>query len=337
MKKNIIAFILVAITCTIGAILFFNSDDNRISNKDARNFSLSNTISITKIFLASKGGETVTLTNSGDHWMVNNKYIARQDRIDMLLKTAQKVQVKSKVPKKKTETVLKNLSSKHIKAEFYQGNELVKCYFIGDATQKGDGTYMLMIDPESQENASVPFITYIQGFQGYLTPRYEPLVKDWRDLKLFHFPKNRIKSIELTYPAEPNNSFTIDIQDKSYIVKQGDKIINASKENIRKYLLSFKSIAAEQLVPQKGIGKSVFNNLKATTPYFILKVTDLANKVNTVVGHRRNAKIGETNAIGEPLKYDPDKLYGVCFEGEELAILQYFVFSPLLKTAQEFE
>lgn len=337
MKKNIIVFVIVTIALIIGSVLFFSSDDNRISNKAAREFAIKQTNKISKIFLASKDGNSVTLTKTGDHWLVNNKYIAREDRIETLLNTAKKVQVKSKVAKKKTETVIKNLAGNHIKAEFYIGEDLVKCYYIGNSTQKGDGTYMLMIEPNTQENMDQPFITYIQGFQGYLTPRYEPILKDWRDLKIFHFPKNRIKSIELTYPGSPRNSFSIEIESKEYVVKQNGKKINASLENIRKYLLGFKSIAAEQLVPNVGMGKNIFDKLKSTTPFFKLTVTDLSGNKNTVLGHKRRAKIGELNAIGQPLQFDPDKLYGVCFNGDELAILQYFVFSPLLKTAQDFQ
>lgn len=337
MKKNIIGFALVAIAFIIGVFYFFTADENRISHQADREFAIKNTSNIDKIFLANKEGTQVTLTKNGDHWLVNNKYIAREDRIQSLLKTVSKVQVKSKVPKKKLESVIKNIATNHIKAEFFSNNNLQKSYFIGSATQKGDGTYMLMINPETLENSEQPFVTYIQGFQGYLTPRYEPLVKDWRDLKIFHFPKNRIKSVELTYPGNPANSFKIEIEDKKYVVKQDETNIHASSENIRKYLLSFKSIAAEQLVPNEGIGKNVFDNLKLNQPYFKLSVTDLSGKTNTVIGHQRMAKIGEVNAIGQPLQFDPDKLYGICFNGEELAILQYFVFGPLLKTASDFE
>ena len=67
-----------------------------------------------------------------------------------------------------------------------------------------------------------------------------------------------------------------------------------------------------------------------------LTVTDLSDKQNTVIGYKRSAKIGETNAMGLPLQFDPDRLYGICYGGKELTILQYYVFDPLLKTVNDF-
>lgn len=337
MNKSIITFSIILVIFVIGLVAYFKSSDNQLSDESARNFAIENIDQIDKIFLASKDGETITLSKKQDHWLVNNQFIAREDRISTLLETAKKVQTKNRIPKKKVERVIKNLATEHIKAEFYIGEQLHKSYFIGGATQQGEGTYMLQVNPETQENASTPFITYIMGFQGYLTPRYEPAIQNWRDLKIFHFPKNRIKSVELKYPSSPEKSFKIEIKDKKYVVKQNGKIIETTDELIKKYLLNFKTIAAERLVPQEGLGKDIHSKLKASTPYFELTVTDLSDEKNTVIGYKRAAKIGETNAMGMPIQFDPDRLYGICFGGNELTILQYYVFDPLLIGAQYFK
>lgn len=336
MNKSIITFFVILVIFVIGLVFYFQSNDNKLSDETARNFSIENIDEIDKIFLASKAGIKITLTKTEDHWLVNNKFIARQDRIENLLETAKKVQTKNRISKKKVDRVIKNLSTDHIKAEFYIGDQLHKSYFVGGETQKGDGTYMLLINPETNENASTPFVTYIMGFQGYLTPRFEPLIDNWRDLKIFHFPKNRIKSVEMSYPTNPENSFKIEIKDKRYVVKQYGEIIQTKDEQIKKYLLNFKSIAAERLVPNEGLGKDILDRLSGSSPYFKLTVTDLSDKQNTVIGYKRSAKIGETNAMGLPLQFDPDRLYGICYGGKELTILQYYVFDPLLKTVNDF-
>ena len=76
--------------------------------------------------------------------------------------------------------------------------------------------------------------------------------------------------------------------------------------------------------------------IQASSPYFKLTVTNLSGISNTVLGYRRSAEIGETNAMGMPLKFDPDRFYGICFGGKELTILQYYVFDPILKTVNDF-
>ena len=336
MMKSIVIFSVILAVFITGMVIYFQSNDNHLNNENERNFAIKHINEIDKIFLASKDGVSITLTKQEDHWLVNNQFIAIQDRINTLLNTAKKIKTKNRISKKKINRVIKNLSANHIKTEFYCKGQLKKSYFVGGETQERDGTYMLLIDPETQLNAKQPFVTSIRGFQGYLTPRYEPLIDNWRDLKIFHFPKNRIKSVEIQYPNVPENSFKIEIEDREYILKQNGNKVAAKNENIKLYLLNFKTIAAERLVPKIGLGKDIMARIQASSPYFKLTVTNLSGISNTVLGYRRSAEIGETNAIGMPLKFDPDRFYGICFGGKELTILQYYVFDPILKTVNDF-
>ena len=336
MMKSIVTFIVILAVFITGMVVYFQSNDNHLNSENERDFAIKHINEIDKIILASKDGVSITLTKKEDHWLVNNQFIARQDRINTLLNTAKKIKTKNRISKKKINRVIKNLLANHIKTEFYSNGELQKSYFVGGETQEGDGTYMLLIDPETRLNAEQPFVTNIRGFQGYLTPRYEPLIDNWRDLKIFHFPKNRIKSVEIQYPDVPENSFKIEIEDREYILKQNGNKVAAKNENIKLYLLNFKKIAAERIVPKIGLGKDIMARIQASSPYFKLTVTNLSGISNTVIGYRRSAEIGETNAIGMPLKFDPDRFYGMCFGGKELTILQYYVFDPILKTVNDF-
>lgn len=317
-------------------IAYLNNTSSSFSDEEERNFGIENIQEIDKIFLTKENGEQVTLHRKSDHWLVNDIYVAQEERINTILETAKRVKVRRRVAKTKQDQVLKNLATSHVKVEFYADGDLIRSYFIGGATQNSEGTYMLMTDPEENSNAEHPFITYIPGFQGYLTPRYDTKMENWRDLKLFHFPNNRIKSIELTYTGNPTSSFNISIQDKKYVVKQGDLVLSEDLQKIRKYLLGFKSISAERLVSKIGYGKTVIEKLKHEKPFFILKVTDLNDQVSEVIGYKRRANMGELNAVGEQLEFDADKFYGFCFQKKELAILQYFVFDPLLWKASDF-
>ena len=336
MIKSIVTFSVILSVFIIGMVIYFKSNDNHINNENERAFAIKNINEIDKIFLTSKDGVSITLTKKEDHWLVNNQFIAKQNKINTLLNTAKKIQTKNRISKKKINRVIKNISEDHIKTEFYSNGELQKSYFVGGETQKGDGTYMLLIDPETRLNAEQPFVTNIRGFQGYLTPRYEPLIDNWRDLKIFHFPKNRIKSVEIQYPNFPENSFKIEIEDRKYILKQQGKQVAAKRKKIELYLLNFKTIAAERIIPKIGLGKNIIDRIQESSPYFELTVTNLSGISNTVLGYRRSAKIGETNAMGIPLKFDPDRFYGMCFGGKELTILQYYVFDPILKTVNDF-
>ena len=335
MKKQIIVFFISFTTLIIGFFIFFYSSDNNLSAEDERDFRIKDIASIDKIFLADKKGRKVMLTKENDTWRVNNKYIARTIRIQSLLKTAQKIKVKQRVPRAQKERILKNLATNNIKVEFFSEGDLVKSYFIGSADASTTGTYMLLIDEESGENFPTPFLTHLIGFEGYLTPRYEPNPNTWRDLKIFFFPKNAIKSVKLEYPSEPENSFEIKLEKSEYALFQKNKKLNFKKTALKNYLLNFKSIAAENILTSK-LKENVYKKIKSQDIWFSLSVTNFMGKTTTVLGYKKKMPSGSTNTIGTPLLFDPDRFYGVCFDNE-LAILQQYVFGPLLINKSELQ
>lgn len=335
MKKQFTTFLILLVGLGVGLYFFFSSNNNKQSELEARNFKIENINSINKIFLSDKKGTQVTLTKEDDVWAVNNQYIARNLRIQTLLNTAKNIEVKQRVPLKQREIIFKNLATNNIKAEFFIDNDLVKSYFIGTADGTTTGTYMLLINEATGENYSLPFITHLLGFEGYLTPRYEPDPNTWRDLKIFYYPKNAIEKVKLEYPQSPENNFEIKLQDNRYALFQNNNSIKSNQTSIKKYLLNFKSIAAESLIPNP-FKDSIQNRLKNQKPWFTLSVTNLLNKTTTIKGYKKHLPAGSTNSIGLPIFYDPDRFYGVCFDNE-LSSLQYYVFEPILTTKAKLE
>tara|TARA_B100001173_G_scaffold216558_1_gene187067 strand:+ start:120 stop:1169 length:1050 start_codon:yes stop_codon:yes gene_type:complete len=335
MKKQLTVFIISFFFLIIGGYFFFYSTDDNLSQEDARNFGIKEINRIDKIFLADKKGTQVTLTKENDVWRVNGNYVAREIRIQTLLKTAKKIKVKQRVTKAQEVRILKNLATNNIKAEFFSKNNLVKSYFIGSADGSTTGTYMLLIDEESGENFTTPFLTHLIGFEGYLTPRYEPNPNTWRDLKIFFFPKNAIQSVKLEYPSAPENNFEIKLEKSDYALFQKKQRVISNPIAIKNYLLNFKSIAAENILTS-SVKDAVLNKIKTQNIWFSLSVTNFLGKTTTVKGYKKKMPFGSTNSIGLPMAFDPDRFYGICFNNE-LTTLQYFVFDPLLIKKSDLE
>ena len=328
MKKQLIAFSFFLTALAIGLFFFFTNEDEALNDKESRNFKISNIELIDKIFLSNTKGQKVILKKDQDIWRVNDTYVARNNRIKNLLKTAKGLEVKQRVPKQKEERIIKSLATSNIKAEFYSNNELIKTYFIGSADGLTTGTYMLLIDEDSGENYNTPFLTYLLGFEGYLTPRYEPSPSTWRDLKIFYFPKNAIQSIKLDFPQSPEWGFEIKLEDGEYNLYHKNKIISKNSTSVKKYLLNYKSIAAERLL-DKIKTDSLFTMLTKQKPWFNLSVTNLLGKTSKVIGYKKSMPKGSKNTIGLPIFFDPDRFYGICLDNE-LAILQHYVFQSII-------
>ena len=72
------------------ATIIFLKKDNTSSISEDNKFHIENISLINKIFLADRSGNTITLTKKGDKWIVNDKFPARKDAINVLLSTANK-------------------------------------------------------------------------------------------------------------------------------------------------------------------------------------------------------------------------------------------------------
>jgi hypothetical protein len=334
-KKLLISFVVLL----IGAALYFwlKPDDKGAFRQEMRDFAVENISSVDKIFISEKNGESVTLTKEGGAWKVNEKFTARPDAIETLLYTINKVKVNNRIPKEGMPQIVKNIALHNKKIEIYANGNLIKCYFVGGKTMDSQGTYMLMQDVDSKLNSTVPFVTHIEGFEGYLTERYIAKPDLWRDARIIYFPEMNIKSIEMEYPAQLASSYKITMEEGKislYPFLSNTPLAKSNPYALKTYLLNFKEVAAESFITRGN--KKKLDSLLQLTPVFILSVTDNEGNKTTIKGYPRKTQAGETDYAGKPIDYDVDRFYGVTMNDSELCILQFYVFDRLTKKISDF-
>ena len=190
MTKNLKSILLLVVVATV-AIYFYITNNNSTLKKELSDFAVADTASITKIFMADKNGKSILLERiNGISWKLNGKYEARQDGINNLLETIKRVTVKAPVNKAAFETVIKKLASNGVKVEIYQNNDKKpsKVYFVGGSNQEHTGTEMLL------QGSSIPFLTHIEGFYGFLTPRYFVNENEWKDRTIFRYNYGELRT-----------------------------------------------------------------------------------------------------------------------------------------------
>lgn len=174
MRSNKLLLVLLVVLIAVAAVIYFNNDKGATIDdiEGAKSeFGVEDTSSITKIFIADAKGETVTLERKKDNWLVDGKYNARPDNIRLLMKTFGRIKVRMPVPKAARNNIITSLATEAIKVEIYQGDKQPsKTYYVGGPTSDHQGTYMLL-ETEGVKS-TVPFITHIPGFYGYLTARF---------------------------------------------------------------------------------------------------------------------------------------------------------------------
>ncbi len=340
MKKNRIAILLVIIL-GFSSFWFIINKHNGTIKETLRDFAVQDTASINKIFLADKKGTTITLERQKEGgWRVNGKYDVRKDAIDVLLMTIRKVDVKEPVGKNAVDNVIKRLAGKAVKCEIYQDNKLTKAYYVGSETQDATGTFMILIDPETMETSAKPFVTYIPGFEGYLTTRYFTEENGWRDRTLIKYNPNDIASVKMEVPFKPEYSYELKIKgNNNYEVKMlgtNSLLPNVDEMAVKQYLSYFQHQNYESF--EVSISPKQVDSVMKAQPINILTITDNKGKTNKIRFFARKPRDpGKQDKEGNEIVYDLDRMDAIQNDDKELLMVQYLGFGKMLPPANYFQ
>lgn len=337
-KNIVIGLVSIVLLLAVSVYLILKTQTDTFK-KDLTNFAVKDTASISKIFLADRTGKKVVLERiSVSEWKVNGKFEARPQAIKLLLQTIHNISVKATVPKPAFNNVVKRLATGAVKVEIYKHDELAKTYYVGGATQDSYGTYMIM------ENSTTPYIMWMQGFEGYLTPRYFTEENVWRNTALIHISPIEIASVKMEYPKNPEQSFELilkhDVANAKKIefsvkaVKTG-KEINFDTNAVKAYLLAFKNLDYE--VVADLLGNKTKDSILALTPMHILTLKETNGKITVIKTYPRKGKPGQVDEKGKQMPYDLDRFWAFLNNSREALILQYFGYDKVFKPVTSFE
>ncbi len=334
MKKNIVYLLLVLILSVIAVILVFNTNNKTTLKKELRDFAITDTSVVDKIFMVDKENNKVELTRVNGKWKINKKFDARKDAIDVLLETLSNMQVRYPVPKSSHNTIVKQMSNQTTKVEVYSHGNLLKTYFVGGPTQDHSGTYMLL------KGSAVPMVVSIPGFNGYLSSRFFTRAIDWRDNTIFKYNYPQIYSVTCEHPQEPEKSFKITRlgTNRFSIVKLSDNSEIEPYDTLaaKTYLSYFKQINFDHFLTQ--IPKKKKDSILAATPVYIFTVEDINHNKKTIKTFLKDPEKDPRKAVFQKHypKYDEDNMYGYIPGGTYLLMVQYYVFDPLIREPEDF-
>jgi len=348
MKKNR-RFIIAVTVLGVIAIALVLTNSKSTFKRELSDFAVDDTSNVTKIFMSDKNNNSLTLTRvQPGKWLVNNKYSGSKANIELLLGTMLGLQVKETVPKAALEYVIKDLATISVKVEIYQWKnrinlfdfirlfpqeKLTKVYYVGGPIQSNRGSYMIM------EHSSVPFVVYLPGLRGFVTPIYSPIEKYWRDYSIFKKSIQQIESIRMEFPSDPENSFEIkndaNMNMRFISLADNQQVPMFDTIKVMNFLASFRNINFEALLNDMETHRK--DSILATTPYCIISLTDTNHTTQIIKTYRKGASPGEMDAIGKPAPYDMDRLYALVNDGKDFTSIQYFVFDKILRPKSFFQ
>jgi len=347
MKKN--RYIIIAVVVlTLIAVIFILTNSSNTFKSSQSDFAVSDTSNITTIFMSDKNNNTLKMTRlPGYNWIINDKYTGHKFNINMLLETMLNLKVREPVPIAARNNMIKELSVNSVKVEIYQWvyridvfgirlfphEKLSKVYYVGGATQNNLGTYMLMQDSPD------PFVIYLPGLRGFVSPRYIPIEKYWRDYTVFKKNIDEIASVRIEFPIIPEQSFLVSNHQNRNIelvsLIDNRRITNYDTLKLMNFLSAFRNLNFEALL--NDIDQHKKDSILSSQPFTIITLTDTKGISRTIKTFHKNSGYDETDYNGKPLPYDLDRAYALVNDGKDFTLIQFFVFDKILKPVKYFE
>ncbi len=352
-KNRILIIITVAVVVAAALIAYLLS---RPTFK--QDYHIEDIASITKIFLADKENNEVTLTRVSDSsWVVDNQYPASQPMVDLLLETIHDMRIRQQVNKNAAPNAIKDIAAHGVKVEIYQNDpfinwfggrlklftreRLTTTYYVGRETQDMMASFMY------RKGDDAPYIIHIPGFRGFLTPRFVTDPLKWRSHTIVDLNVREIERIEVEIPSQEDESFAIMRDGEGFameMLQNHQRVEGFDTARVAQMLSSFTWLNFDEFAAI--VPNSLTDSCVSGTPRTILRITDINGNLSEVKTYIKYNNPDDIGAMPDPELYDAfdlNRLYAIVSHGNsstdnpgDTVLIQYFVFDNILQPASYF-
>lgn len=332
LKKNLKLILLVCLLLAVSIYLILKQRNSTL-DKELTDFAISDTSSIDKIFLVDRDGRNILLEKKDtEKWILNQRFSARIDRIHYFLKVLNRLKVTAPVPKNMYNNIIKQLSTSGIKVEIYNKGEKVKVFYVGNATQGGDGSFMML------ENSAAPFAVSMPGFEGYLTPNFDCTESQWRSNEVFNSTYKEIVSVKVTNFEHPTESFEFTKNGTNLSTVQlsmnGKLVSNFDTARANHYLMQFAKLNYEAVA---DLVRDTRKDSAMQMPLFQVELSINDGRKQKILFMKKPVDESMIDDFGKPTFIDTDRMFAILNDKKnEFLVAQFFVFGKILVPGSAF-
>lgn len=321
-----------------GYILWEQNEGQKIP--EDKDFAVKHPEDLVKIFMADKySGNTILLEKQGKNdWLLNGKYKAMPEKVDMLLSTVKGIQVNHPVPESQWDVVVKDLATNSVKVELYYDKEQpFKTYFVGRPPLNSPGAFMIM--QKDGITAKMPYVCHIPGYVAELKSRFFTDELDWRDLNVFRYKMDDIQEVSMYYPGSPKSSFRIRQDDEEVVLSPYSDTLpqiegKINEAMIVEYLDFFSRLNAEGF----AVNYEKKDSILGTTPAAVIEVKGKDNRhdkleIFYMPLNKRSAM--QYDPMGNEILRDQENYYALR-NGQDFLTIQQFVFGKTFRKYPQF-
>lgn len=319
-------FFFVFVIALIAIWVFLSDPFSTLSRAD-RKIPPENPESITRILLMREHDTLILSFQEEGIWMVNQQHEAGLERIKKLLDWLQRLDIQVPVSRYGNEW-FDSIPYQPFRLKLFEGKRKIRDLYI--QTVSADETRFLVKGAGRRQWFLAESFGMDVKPDDLLTTR----PASWRSHTLFRLNPIDIRTVELTYPAEPGASFRLGyLPDEGFTLRNnaGEAVNEFNRDRAGRYLSYFMNIRFESLAEKKE--KCVADSLKTTgtMPVFRLFV-ETSNGTSSQTEYYP-VPVQLSNGTYMP---DPYRLYGYWPEKDEYFVIRYLDIDPVLKKMDYF-
>ena len=304
---------------------------------------------VTKIYMTDKNDHEVTLQYVNDTlWLVDGQWPASQPMVDLLAETLSEMRIRRRVNEAAAENVVTEIASRSVKVEVYYNDYRISLFrgkirlflyehceiiYVGHDTQDMMGTYMY------REGDRYPYVIYLPGLRGCLSPRFIVDPYAWRSHSIVSLPVQAIASVELEIPSMPSESFVVEREGDGFVfnfLSPKTRVNGFDTARVAQLLSSFVSLNFDEFA--KVVPKVELDTTFSRSPRTILRVTDTKGESHVLKTYIKYQNPDDILSMPDTAMYqvfDVDRLYAV-LDDKDTVLIQYYVFDNILQPASFF-
>jgi hypothetical protein len=257
--------------------------------------------------------QTTVLTKGQRSWMVNNKFKARPNPIQLMVVGLSKVEIKRPVAEENKKKVIALLKQKGISVKA-EGGERSKSFLIMANENDANSSYYM------QDGSTDAYVVYVPGFTGDMSNIFKMTEADWRSRELFISTPLSLQKVSVSYPAFKERNVEIKWNaDKTFTVA-GVKNIDSTK--VITYLSQFEQVNVDNYIYKDK--EAIMAFLKKNAPQAIIEVSDL-----DLAGNHKLSLYNESK--------DPVGIYAIVEPENELVTMKQETLFRILVRKEFFE
>jgi len=269
----------------------------------------------------------VTLTRQDGLWILNSRFEARAQAVEMLLQTFTRLRVSSPAPLFVSEQIMGKMADQSLRVEIRMGRRR-RTYFV---YSEGDGSpaYMMM------EGSSRPYTVEVVGFGADVASLFVSEESYWRTNILFSYRLNDISEVLVHHREDEDGSFLLSQSpDREFSLcsyPEGEVVEGVSDSLAVRFLANFIYVPYERMADRSE--SLLLDSLVTAGHDHLIRVTGRDGTVSEV---SLNRIVADRGAGEDQPRYDLFRLYALINNRSEIAVVPYQSVDLILRSSSYF-